>query len=1773
MKQGVRYLVIRLVVILLAIFCIFPASSWGEIKLNAAYPTLGLMNQNLDVTLKGTDFDQNTRVSMFADSGNERAIVGYVDTPATIYDVVVSGSYAYTAAGFGLHVIDISDSASPFVVDTVETQGVSLRLALSGNYAFVADSTEGLQVIDISTPTDPSIVGSLPLDTNQEARAITISGNKAYICYANNTENEYGFKIADISTPTTPNIIGSLIISSYSHCHEIAIQDNHAYVGCGDGLKVVDISIPSNPQIVGSVSTVGSAFGVVVSGSHAYIAASWSGLQVVDISIPSNPQIIGSVDTPDDANRVIVFGDIAYVVDRFSGIQIIDISTPSDPRIIGGIDTPEYALSAALSGNYIYMADIFNGLQIADISIISPPQIAGSVGDFGWANDLVVSGSYAYVAGPNELRVIDIGTASSPQIVGTESVAPNVAFSVDVSGNYAYVANDSDGLKVIDISTPSAPETVGAFDFDGRAFDIDVSGGYAYIADLDDTLQVINISSPTNPTAAGSLSLPHNAWNVAVSGSYAYVACDQSGLQIIDVSNPYSPYIAGTYDTLPQAIGIAVSWPYVYMGVLGEGLYVINVASPGSPYLVATIGGFSFQVTDIVVSGDRAFVAHRYTGMSVVDISDPYNPQILGTMDTLSYADGIAVSGNYAYIADGSTGLVIMPLPQEIFPVTVSSSTEITVSLPSPPIPGHYSLKVFDNSQSHVMPGAVSFTDDASILNAKAIIVAGGGPNASGGTIWEETKVCANKAYDALILQGYEHDSIYYISMETLNDYVDSTSPETFLSDLSSAINIWAADASHLLLYFADHGKEDQFVLYADGDSSQTLSAQELDGWLDTLQGTMTGPVTFIYDACQSGSFISKMRPPEGKERIIITGSSYEPAYFLENGENSFSFQFWDQTLLNEGNLGSSFSNARGIMQSYQSALIEANWDNEGNTNESEDISIADDMAIRRGSSFFIGVHPFVTSVSDPQTLLEDTSATIWASGVIDAESVWAQIIPPDINPETSDIPITDLPTIELTDPDGDHIYEGVYSSFDTEGTYAIVIKARTTHEIYSYVEGSMTTQNIYSPPMYTSVTKTDGIQNIDPDIYEEDDTYSQANVIVLNDDAPQSHNFHDVGDEDWVKFYGLSAETYKIKASSLGITCDVVIELYDSDGTTLLEGPKNDAGAGGDEFLEWLCPQDGIYYVKISNLNTNFGENTKYDLKVYIPIGPITGWIEGTIKNKCTGESIVEAMIKTNNGSSAISLPNGAYLIIHEAGTFTVTAEASGYTPVSYPDIEVSEAGTTIQDFEMTSLGDSDGDGYPDGSDAFPNDPNEWLDTDSDGIGNNADPDDDNDGMPDDWEIQYGLDPLDDSDASGDLDGDGYTNLEEYNLGRHPNNAEPEKPELSSPPDEETNVPLTPELETGIFSDPDNDDTHAETTWQISTESNFSSLVLDITSDSHRTSLTVPEFILTVDTTYYWRVKFYDNRSAASEWSDPYYSFTTIHASDSDDTDSNGIPDDQENEEVDLDGDGEPDYDQSDMKSVNTVVGDGQIGIKKESTNITSIDSIKSIDPDTISDTTNKPDEMPLGIITFKVTVDNPGDDAEVVVYLSEPAPSGAKWYKYDTIHGWREYLYATFSTDRTYVTLALKDGDWDYGDMDGTENRIIVDPSGLGATSTPSPTPPPSAGGGGGGGCFIATAAYGSPMKTHVKTLRQFRDRFMVTNCVGKVVVDIYSTYSPPVADFIANHDTVRLVVRWSLLPLVGVSWMSLNIGLTTTMVFVLLLLIMIVGASTAVVFRRMR
>lgn len=77
----------------------------------------------------------------------------------------------------------------------------------------------------------------------------------------------------------------------------------------------------------------------------------------------------------------------------------------------------------------------------------------------------------------------------------------------------------------------------------------------------------------------------------------------------------------------------------------------------------------------------------------------------------------------------------------------------------------------------------------------------------------------------------------------------------------------------------------------------------------------------------------------------------------------------------------------------------------------------------------------------------------------------------------------------------------------------------------------------------------------------------------------------------------------------------------------------------------------------------------------------------------------------------------------------------------------------------------------------------------------------------------------------------------------------------------------------------------------------------------------------------------------------------------------------------------------------------------------------------------------------------------------------------------------------------------------------------------------------------CFIATAAYGSPMAEEIQVLREFREAYLVTNPVGKALVDLYYRVSPPIAEFITEHPGLKPIVRAALVPAVTMSTVAIN------------------------------
>lgn len=304
-----------------------------------------------------------------------------------------------------------------------------------------------------------------------------------------------------------------------------------------------------------------------------------------------------------------------------------------------------------------------------------------------------------------------------------------------------------------------------------------------------------------------------------------------------------------------------------------------------------------------------------------------------------------------------------------------------------------------------------------------------------------------------------------------------------------------------------------------------------------------------------------------------------------------------------------------------------------------------------------------------------------------------------------------------------------------------------------------------------------------------------------------------------------------------------------------------------------------------------------------------------------------------------------------------------------------------------------------------------------------------------------------------------------------------PSQPEATSPENNFPDLFLTPVLQTAAFISSDPNDRHLQTQW-IVTRVSDGLCVLDVTSSSCLTELDVPPLVLEANTQYSWVVRYTSVKGALSDWSSPSL-FTTGESAL--DEDGNGIPDDQEVDlSIDLDNNGIADAEQDDLRSVNVLEGAEQMAVgAPDGSGVARISALEATDLTTIGAVDQLPFDLPLGLVSFRLEMEQVGGIARVQVYFSEPAPQAAKWLKYDITNGWQDYsAHAVFAHDRLSVEIEIQDGG--FGDADGVENGIIIDPSGYGvATSAATPSEDDarsltgsssSGGGGGGGGCFIS-------------------------------------------------------------------------------------------------------
>jgi hypothetical protein len=444
-----------------------------------------------------------------------------------------------------LYIINISDPDNPSLVSQyVPTSGRAMEVVVDGNHAYIGTGPSGLCILDISNPSEPTLVRYVP--TN-DAFGVDKLGDYVYVADGGSADETEGyFKVIDVSTPSAAYVAGSLSFTTPARGHrtcDVSVSGNYAYLT--DPMTVVEV-------------------------------------YVVNVSNPEEPTHEATyIADYGDVTRIQTINDRAYIAAWDAGWFIVDISNPKNPQKIYRETTGSWNSDVSVQGSYLYVSifDDFD-LEIVDISDIYNPNPRGRWGSGIAGHGVDVYGDYAYLAyGPEGLVIIDVSNPDAPIEVGRYKTSDASEVYLDRSRMYLYltdgtkaIENPLSGLRIIDVSNPSNPTLVGSLDIDTVCWDVDKEDDYAYIAADEGGLRVIDVSNPSAPKEVGW-------WNpgvgeargINVQGNYAYLAyridSGNGGLRVIDISTPSNPTQIGNYtdSDITGCLDIKVKGDYAYI--------------------------------------------------------------------------------------------------------------------------------------------------------------------------------------------------------------------------------------------------------------------------------------------------------------------------------------------------------------------------------------------------------------------------------------------------------------------------------------------------------------------------------------------------------------------------------------------------------------------------------------------------------------------------------------------------------------------------------------------------------------------------------------------------------------------------------------------------------------------------------------------------------------------------------------------------------------------------------------------------------------------------------------------------------------------------------------------------------------------------------------------------------------------------------------------------------------------------------------------------------
>lgn len=386
--------------------------------------------------------------------------------PPVFYAPLLANGYVYSADS-DLRIYSANDFSQS--LGNVDTGGEAVAMVSAGSLLYIAASEAGLVVVDVSSPTAPSVLAKA--NATFSAKMIGVSRGRAYVALGSGNFSSLDvapvLKTLDVSDRRGPRIISTT--SANDSVDRMVFNDHYIFgIGGRGGLATFSLADPNRPELISQRSGLHDSYALALLGQNV-IAGDQDGeaypfLRTYDGINVSSQAALSSVQISPGKGIIYrgltAFGSTVFVVKSRSELLIYDFANIQAPRLLGSLPSTASPSDAAVSpdGNFLYITDASTGLLIFDCSDrAAPKQIATYVRENNsYATAVTVAGNLVFYADSRKISVLDCTDPSSPVLVASYD-SPGTPRSLAFDESDLFVADDSAGVEILRLGDVSQP--------------------------------------------------------------------------------------------------------------------------------------------------------------------------------------------------------------------------------------------------------------------------------------------------------------------------------------------------------------------------------------------------------------------------------------------------------------------------------------------------------------------------------------------------------------------------------------------------------------------------------------------------------------------------------------------------------------------------------------------------------------------------------------------------------------------------------------------------------------------------------------------------------------------------------------------------------------------------------------------------------------------------------------------------------------------------------------------------------------------------------------------------------------------------------------------------------------------------------------------------------------------------------------------------------------------------------------------------------------------